>query len=212
MLLAEHPDDESRRVLVRGKGNLSTSPPAIEFEIEGARFEHHGHTFSVPRAVNFAESLLDIDDLISAPAQPPPAGEARTAAREIIADALADGEWHEAAPIIAACAKREVHERATRRAAKDVGIEQEKRGFPAASWWRLQSGQANTSVGTGRSVRSVQSEDSALDGSPDRRDSSNSRADRQDRQDRQHTTNGAVRTDPDAELERIVSKFGSGDS
>jgi hypothetical protein len=213
LLLAEHPDDESRRVLVRGKGNLSTSPPAIEFDIEGARFEHHGHTFNVPRAVNFAESLLDVDDLISAPAQPPPAGEARTAAREIIADALADGEWHEAAPIIAACAKREVHERATRRAAKDIGVEHERRGYQGkdGSWWRHR-GQAVTSAHAVRGVHGVRSADMALDGTADSTDSHAYTTDSTDTQDKQHTTNGAVRSEPDAELERIVSKFGSGDS
>jgi hypothetical protein len=38
LLLGQHPDDDDRRVLVRGKGNLSEPPPAVEFRITGYRF------------------------------------------------------------------------------------------------------------------------------------------------------------------------------
>jgi hypothetical protein len=39
LLLAQHPDDEHRRVLVRGKGNLSAPPPSFEFTIEARDLE-----------------------------------------------------------------------------------------------------------------------------------------------------------------------------
>lgn len=107
LLLAEHPDDDTRRVLVRGKGNLSRAPAAIEFDIGSYRFEANGHHFNEPYAINFAESELAVDDLIRATAPPAPAGEARTTARDLIAAALADGDWHPAGPIITACAERQ---------------------------------------------------------------------------------------------------------
>ena len=212
LLLAEHPDDDRRRVLVRGKGNLSTTPAAVEFDIASARFTSNGYSFNVPHAVDIAESDLAIDDLIqTAPPPAAPAGAARTAARDLINDALSDGEWHEAGPIITQCAQHDVHERAARRAARDIGIDQEKRGFPAASWWRRQNGQPVRSAHTVRSVRTVRSVDPALDRSPDSTDTTSARADRQDRQDRPHTRKNPVRTapDPDTELARITAKFGT---
>ena len=39
LLLAQHPDDEGRRVLVRGKGNLSSAPPSFEFALESRDLE-----------------------------------------------------------------------------------------------------------------------------------------------------------------------------
>ena len=68
LLLAEHPEDERRRVLVRGKGNLSRKPDAIEFDLQPFVFEANGHVFSVPKAMDFSESDLDVDDLIGSQA------------------------------------------------------------------------------------------------------------------------------------------------
>jgi hypothetical protein len=198
LLLAAHPDDPDRRVLCRGKGNLSKAPSALDFEIESHRFEANSREFDVPRAADFQESALTVDDLIRQPAEPPPAGEARTAARELIAAALADGEWHAAAPIIKECAEHEVHERAARRAAGDIGIEQERRGFPAVSWWRLaQSGHTSAHACP---VAGLSGVSGVENGSPDSEDS----------EDSQNTGRTAVRTvDPDAELDRLTAKFGS---
>jgi AAA domain len=203
LLLAEHPDDEARRVLARGKGNLSGSPAAVEFDIDSYQFEANGYRFDVPKAVNFTESDLAVDDLIRAAAPPPPAGEARTAARDLIAAALADGDWHPAAPIITECAEHEVHERAARRAARDIGIEHERRGFPAASWWRIvqsghQSGHTPASAHAVRSGRTVRTENVAQIGSPDSADTPSNSEDRQDRQDNTHTSRTAVRTGDEA--------------
>ena len=214
LLLAEHPDDDTRRVLVRGKGNLSALPQAVEFSIESYRFEANGHEFNVPRASDFTTSALTTDELLATPATPAPAGEARTAAREIIAEALADGDWHEAGPILAACAEREVHERAARRAARDIGIEQQRRDFPAVVWWRLtQSGHTVRTppqpVRSGRTVRTVET---AANGSPDSQDTTISCTDSLDSPDSPATSNGPVRTATGewniADLEAIAAEHG----
>jgi hypothetical protein len=200
LLLAAHPDDPDRRVLCRGKGNLSKTPSALDFEIESHVFQANCRDFDVPRAIDFQESFLTVDDLVRQPVEPPPAGEARTAARELIAAALADGDWHAARPIIAECAEHEVHERAARRAARDIGIEQERRGFPAASWWRVaQSGHTPASALPVAGLSGVSGvEDLALSSSPDSRDS----------EDSANACRTAVRTvDPDSELERLTAKF-----
>jgi hypothetical protein len=173
LLLAEHPEDPDRRVIVRAKGNLSATPEAVEFAIGGHRFDANGHTFNVPRAVDFSTSALTSEDLLARPATPPPAGEARTDARGLIAGWLGDGDWHAAGPILADCENAGIYTRAARRAADDLGIEKERRGFPASSHWRLR-GQATTDCPTVPRVPSVPSVETALESRGDSRDSKDS--------------------------------------
>ena len=169
LLLAEHPEDPDRRILVRGKGNLSVEPDAVEFEIEGHKFEANGHRFNVPCAVAFATSALTSEDVLSRPPAPAPAGEARTDARELIASALSDGNWHEAGPIIAECERTGSYKRAAQRAADDLGVEKEKRGFPASSHWRL-ARHTNDTLSPVAPVTSVASVETAQIDSNDRGD------------------------------------------
>jgi hypothetical protein len=64
LLLAQHPEDEQRRVLVRGKGNLSAPPPSFEFTIEGRDLEINGHAFSLPVVAQEADGELSVDDIL----------------------------------------------------------------------------------------------------------------------------------------------------
>jgi len=169
LLLAEHPDDPDRRVVVRGKGNLSAPPEAVEFAIDGHRFEANGHTFNVPRAIDFTTSSLTSDELLATPTAPASVGEARTDARELIAGWLMDGEWHAAGPIIADCEKSGIYKRAAQRAAGDLGVEKAKRGFPAASHWRLK-GQEVSPDSSVIGVTAVTSTDMALESRGDMHD------------------------------------------
>jgi hypothetical protein len=206
LLLAQHPEDERRRVLVRGKGNLSRTPPAVEFDITSRKFTANGHPFDVPHAVNFDTSALTVADLLNQPAQLSPVGEARTTARELIAARLADGEWHHAGAIIGDCAQLGAHERAVRRAANDLGVEYEHQGFPAQVHWRLeQSGHTPAHQPT---VRPVRATNPALIGRPDSEDTPDSDKARPGRR-----PGGAQRPqaasrvhDADAELTRLAEK------
>jgi hypothetical protein len=168
LLLAEHPHDEQRRVVVRGKGNLARTPLAVEFDISSHKFTANGYTFDVPLAGNFGTSSLAVEDLINQPLQLPPAGEARTAARELIAARLADGDWHHSRPIIEACEQIGVHERAARRAADDLNVEHERRDFPAqVHWRRAQSGNATERQPSDQAVRTDRTTNPAPIDSPD---------------------------------------------
>jgi hypothetical protein len=187
LLLAAHPENPDRRVLVRGKGNLSATPPAVEFTIESHRFSANDHEFNVPRATDFTTSSLTADDLLDTPATTAPAGERRTAARELIVKELADGNWHDAGLVIAECERAGIYAKAAQRAAADLGVEKIKRGFPATSHWRL-TGHPAMPVSTVPSVVSVSSTDSALRGRGDSKDSK----DREDRGDSVQTRNGSV--------------------
>jgi len=94
LLLAQHPDDEDRRVLVRGKGNLAATPPSFEFALEGRDVEINGHTFSLPLVTRPDEGSLDVSDLLR-PDRPAPVRE--TLAEKI--DAVGTGQIQSRAEI-----------------------------------------------------------------------------------------------------------------
>jgi hypothetical protein len=57
-------------------------------------------------------------------------------------DALADGEWHDSLGLKALAAAKRIAERTLKRAAAELDVEYDSRGFPRSTWWRLpQSGQ-----------------------------------------------------------------------
>jgi hypothetical protein len=60
------------------------------------------------------------------------------AAIGFLRDSLADGDWHDSAGLkTLAAAAVHVSERTLKRAAQELEVEHEHRGFPASTWWRL---------------------------------------------------------------------------
>ena len=137
LLLGEHPEDELRRVLVRGKGNLAKRPPAFEFRIKSHKFNANKHQFDVPLACEFDESELTIDDLLGDTKAVEEHSKVKDAC-EIIEKLLPhDGEWHEAEPIFKACKKQKIGEDAVKRAKRRLILEHSRtETFPAAALWR----------------------------------------------------------------------------
>jgi hypothetical protein len=70
LLLGVDPDDDRRRLLVRGKGNHSAVPRSLEFTIAAEVVELNKHTFEVPKVVDPVEGDRTIDDLVKPPAAP----------------------------------------------------------------------------------------------------------------------------------------------
>jgi hypothetical protein len=64
LLIAEHPDDKRRRVLLRGKGNLSILPEPLEFEIKSCAFQLNGATFDQPLATDWGTADIDLEDVL----------------------------------------------------------------------------------------------------------------------------------------------------
>jgi hypothetical protein len=64
LLLAQHPDDDDKRVLLRGKGNLSRKPPGLEFKITGSLVEINGYRLDMPLAGDFRESEVSIEQVL----------------------------------------------------------------------------------------------------------------------------------------------------
>jgi hypothetical protein len=66
LLLAAHPDDGTRRLVLAGKQNYSTAAPTESFELAAHRFPLNGHEFSVSQARDFrVEPDIDMDTLMS---------------------------------------------------------------------------------------------------------------------------------------------------
>lgn len=67
LLLAVHPDDPDRRIVVAGKQNYSKAAPTVSFNLAGERFPLNGHEFNVPLASDFQiEEEITIDTLLAA--------------------------------------------------------------------------------------------------------------------------------------------------
>ena len=173
LLLAEHPEDEQRRVLVRGKGNLSAAPDAIEFELGGHTFTANGHNFSVPVARNFTPGTLTVDDLVGDAGAVKDQSKARDAAEVIEALLPRDGEWHPAKPIYEACAGEDLDDRTVKRAKVRLGLLHRRTStFPATvEWcWPTTGPTHQTSLNSVPTVSSVPTVNRALTNSGDTQD------------------------------------------
>jgi hypothetical protein len=60
LLLAPDPDDDKRRIIVRGKGNHSAAPRSVEFAIAADVVELNGYTFEVPKVVALDPAFLHV--------------------------------------------------------------------------------------------------------------------------------------------------------
>jgi AAA domain len=58
-------------------------------------------------------------------------------ALELLADLLADGCWHDSAGLKTLIGAHGISEPTIKRAAQELGVESERCGFPASTWWRL---------------------------------------------------------------------------
>ncbi len=141
LLLAQHPDYSDKRVLVRGKGNLSKQPMPLEFAIESHEFEVSGNDFNVPRACRFGPSEVSVEDLIVATAAPPKANTQVGNARATIAALLPrDSRWHPSKPIFEACEDDGIETRTVKRAKQGLRIEDRRtQSFPSTVQWRWPS-------------------------------------------------------------------------
>lgn len=137
LLLAAHPDDEERRVLCRGKGNLSKNPESIEFSILEHRFEANGFKFGVPLAADFTSGVLTVEDLIGRDGAREEHSRIAEACEIIEALLPRDGQWHPAKAIKEACATDGIEDHLAKRAKERLKVEHRRTStFPAVTEWR----------------------------------------------------------------------------
>lgn len=143
LLFTADPDDPEgdggpRRCLGHVKSNWASKAPTliyqhvpVVFEVEGRRIETHRleevGTSDVP-----GEQLLGVD-----PDDPP--ATKRERAVELLADHLAGKDWTRASEIEELASRAGIGRRTLYSAADEVGVERDRRGFPAVAWWRLDS-------------------------------------------------------------------------
>jgi hypothetical protein len=184
LLLAQHPDDETMRVLVRGKGNLSQTPPAVEFQIGEHSFGANGHEFKVPLAQGFHVGDLTVEDLIGTESAVKEHSKVADAAEIVAALLPRDGGWHPAKPIYEACAGEDIDERTVKRAKVRLELEHRRaQTFPASTEWRWPATQDahGTPVHSVPTVPTVPTENnldpsrSSSEDTQDRQDSENKR-------------------------------------
>jgi hypothetical protein len=131
LLLAQHPDDADRRVLVRGKGNLSAAPPSFEFSLEGRELEINGHGFDLPLLTGEGDGGLGIDDLL----QPQREAPVRDTLTDQI-DAIGTGEVQSRADIARALG-READDRSVGRALETLEDQSRWQKIGRGKWQRF---------------------------------------------------------------------------
>lgn len=139
LLFARDPDDEDdgpRRALGHVKSNWSKLAETSIYEHREAEVTIGATTVETHRLVLVGESEIDGRGLLGADRDDPPATK-RERAIELLADVLAGGGWHRAKEVEAAGAGADIGRRLLYKAADEVGVDRERRGFPAVAWWRL---------------------------------------------------------------------------
>jgi len=149
LLFAWHPDDapnavDSRRVLIRGKGNLGRDPGTLEFRVSEREYRHDDGRVTGREVVTDVEpstvTLADLDPLRHAERQPPKVERATDLIRGAL-EALGDG-WHLAQPIRDQLAEHDLNHPATvGEATRRVGVKKRKQpGIAGGPWeWSLPS-------------------------------------------------------------------------
>ena len=139
VLITEDGDGENDlRLVAQRKANLARLAPVERHRLEEILLPEALDAATgkpiVTSRMRFVEIADDVDpsDLLS-PQKP-----TKTENVETLLEALlADGDWHESHTLRALLEAAGFNERMAQRAAKALGVEHRREGFPATSWWRL---------------------------------------------------------------------------
>jgi hypothetical protein len=134
-----HPDAEDRYVIAVTKHNLSRQAPTLAYRIDTLTMtDDDGEPCDVTRVVLEGEAEgVSADDLAMRQSGDP---DERAAAEDWLADYLGDEEWHPCAEVYKAARKDGAGSPPTmRRAARRLGVERDRSGFPSRSKWRLRA-------------------------------------------------------------------------
>jgi KaiC/GvpD/RAD55 family RecA-like ATPase len=139
VLVTEDGDDESGlRLVAQRKENLAALAPVERHRIEEivlpSTIDPHTGKPIVTSRMTFVEIAEDVRGAdVLGPTKP-----TKTESAEALLQALlGDGEWHESDGIRRLLEAAGFPERTTQRAAKDLGVESDRRGFPSVTWWRI---------------------------------------------------------------------------
>ncbi|MEP6813902.1 MAG: AAA family ATPase, partial [Actinomycetota bacterium] len=139
-------DDDDLRLVAQGKANYARLHPVERHRIEPITLPHlvdaeDGRPVETARMVfvEYAGDVVGADVLRPRTGSAPPG----YAAALFLLRALVDGDWHDSAGLKTLAGADGISERTLQRASKDLGVESERRGFPASTWWRLPQSRQN---------------------------------------------------------------------
>jgi len=155
VLVTEDDDDDSRLVAQR-KANYARLVPgrAVPRPRDRAADARPGYGEPVVTArLRFVEYA---DDINGADVLAGPKTTKTESAAALLEALLADGDWHESDGLKQLMNAAGFPERTVQRAAKELRLEHDRRGFPEArTWWRRRSRQAVTNIRRERGFNSI---------------------------------------------------------
>ena len=138
LMTPEGEDDDGLRLIAQRKANLSRLAPVERHQLEsiilpGTLDPETGKPIETSR-LRFVEVATDVDpaELLG-----PQTTTKREYAETLLAALLADGEWRASGEVKGIMDAAGYPERTVERAANELGVEYERRGFPSVTWWRL---------------------------------------------------------------------------
>jgi hypothetical protein len=145
VLITEDPEDpDTHRLVVQRKANYSRLQPVERHRIDEVQLgsiDVVTGDYVVTSRMTFVEHADDVDGADVLAVRDSSTDRASRPARRFLGEVLGNGEWHESAGLKKLAAASGIAERTLQRAADDLGVEHERRGFPASTWWKLpQSG------------------------------------------------------------------------
>jgi hypothetical protein len=193
-------DGSPDRVLAHAACNVAPEAPSLACRIEPRLIDGDAGSIETSRLQFTGDCDTHADDLLATRGEDERSD--RDIAAEWLADELADGTWHPACEIKEAARAAGITEKTLRRARERLGVEVRREGFPSVSEWRLPVTPTPTgttgspAVGHDRENRTA--EPDTVSGNP---------AHAQDTELGATGANGHL--DADAELARVVDKFGT---
>ena len=138
VLITPDPNEpEQHRLVSQVKANYARLGAVQRHVIEEILVDPDGAKISTSRMrfVEFAEDI-DRNDVLSERRDRESADEKLTTAVVWLIRALVDGDWHDSAGLKALAGSEGISERTLKRAAQELGVEHERRGFPSSTYWR----------------------------------------------------------------------------
>jgi putative DNA primase/helicase len=139
VLVTEDGDDANgRRLIAQRKANLTRLAPVERHELEEIVLPGTVDPETGSPIVTSRMRFLEIADDVDPAAILGPQKVTKTETAEtLLAQMLADGDWHESDGLKKLLKGAGYPERTVQRAANDLGVEHDRRRFPSSTWWRL---------------------------------------------------------------------------
>jgi KaiC/GvpD/RAD55 family RecA-like ATPase len=146
LVTADPADPDESRLVTQRKANWARMVPVQRHRIEETQLDtldpETGRPIITSRMV-YVEDADDVEreDILDERDRSHDGGDRLARAVVFLIGALADGGWHDSAGLKTLAGAQGISERTLKRAAKELDVEHERRGFPSSTYWRLKLGQ-----------------------------------------------------------------------